>query len=334
MDRNTQQRNFRMFLNGRNSSGFSLAGLLVAVGIIFITSYAVLKGISNNGKIQAKVEAKLTANKFQDALIAAVADRAREFFRDDCSAARWGGVGTPEVAKAFSTLKIDGPDGQTGSLSFIKAGSTPAHMETFAKDVIRCRQPVGPATLPGGGQYAYFCLQFNRDPSDQPSNKNSFWSMDGAIAEITLLPIDLASDNPILCKEVKGARAGVKVQWRTYGVLNNSRISSEDKTQSGFRSSGIFLISGAGTEDLVTPTCSTIAVRSTTTPGTCTVTVTRNKGEIYRVTVGSVDLPRVNLSTWTGSVPCAINKLVQIKPTAIRPGGGPITCSVANVPKK
>jgi len=317
----------------RNASGFSLAGLMVAVGLISVTSYAVLKGISNNGKIQAKVEAKVTANKFQDALIAAVADRAREFFRDDCSGARWGTVGTPEVAKAFSTLKIDGPDGQTGSLSFIKAGSTPANMETFAKDVIRCKKPVGPATL-GGGQYAYFCLQFNRDPNDPPSNKNSFWSMDGAIAEITLLPIDLAADTPILCKDVKGARAGVKVQWRTYGVLNNNRIASEDKTQSGFRSSGIFLISGAGTEDLVTPTCSTAATRSTTTPGTCTVTVTRQKGEIYRVTVGSVDLPRVNLSTWTGSVPCATGKVVPIKPTATRPGGGPITCPTAVVPKK
>ena len=333
MDHQTQQRNFRTFLEMRNTNGFSLVGLLVAVGIISITSYAVLRGISNSLKMQSKVEAKITANKFQDSLIAAVADRAREFFRDDCSGARWGGVGNPEVAKAFSTLKIDGPDGQTGSLSFIKAGSTPANMDTFAKDVSRCRQPVGPATLPGGGQYAYFCLQFNRDPNDPPSNKNSFWSMDGAIAEITLLPIDLAADTPILCNKVKGARAGVKVQWRTYGVLNNSRISSEDMTKTGFRSSGIFLISGAGTEDLVTPTCSTIAVRSTTTPGTCTVTATQNKGEIYRVTVGSVELPRVNLSTWTGSVPCATGRVVPIRPTATRPGGGPITCSGANVPK-
>ena len=227
------------------TSGFSLPGVLVGVGLIGISATIISQTVINSRRTQKTTEIKLSSNKFQQAALDAVTERVKEFVLENCSGTRWGGTGL-EVEKAFSELPLVTDSGVTTVLKFTKA----PNLLTGNDDVkSRCRAPVGPGVL-GAGQYMSFCMEVN--PTGSPQ-------VDYRLLELLIVPVNLASDQAIQCSQARGAAAGVKVTWQMYNQIDNSKVSGGASGKTVLKESGIFLVS-AETESY-SGTCNINAAR-------------------------------------------------------------------------
>ena len=242
--------------DSKSSSGFSLASVLVGVGILGISAVVVSQTVINSRRAQKLVDTKLSSNKFQQAILDSLTERVKEFAQFNCSGATWGGTGTTEVEKAFSKIGIVA-DGKVGlQLNFTKSAS---RLPDNTDVKTRCQNPVGPATL-NTGQYMRFCMEIKPTTATNNSVKYGFSQMDYRLLEVLIIPVNLATDKPITCAQARGAAGGMKVVWQIFNVLNNSRINSADTSNKTVtRESGVFLVS-AETESYAN-TCNVTASR-------------------------------------------------------------------------
>jgi type II secretory pathway pseudopilin PulG len=246
-------------------AGFSLPGVLVGVGLIGISATIVSQTVINSRRAQKSAELKLTSNKFQQAALDAVTERVREFVFEKCSGARWGGGGL-DVEKAFREFPLAMDSNVRTSLRF----TTSADLLDGHPDVKdRCKEPVGP-TASEPTKPIRFCMEITKTGSDQ---------VDYRLLELLIVPINLASDQPIQCSQASGAAAGVKVTWQMYNQIDNKKISgsasvrsdANQSSQTVMKESGVFLIS----------------LEAESYSGTCSITASRN---------GSTNQCEVNVS--------------------------------------
>jgi type II secretory pathway pseudopilin PulG len=212
-------------------AGFSLPGVLVGVALMGISATIISQTVVNSRRTQKASELKLTSNKFQQAALDGVTERAKEFVLEKCSGERWGGAGTSEVEKAFRELPITNESGVTTSLKFTKSKASLDSLDGHADVRTRCENPVGPGVM-GSGQYMSFCMEIT--PTGSPQ-------IDYRLLELLIVPVELASDAPINCADARGAAAGVKVTWQMYNQVDNKAVSGSGKTV--MKESGVFLVS-------------------------------------------------------------------------------------------
>ena len=240
------------------TSGFSLPGVLLGVGLIGISATIISQTVINSRRTQKSAELKLSSNKFQQAALNAVTDRVKDFVLEErCSGARWGGSGTSEVEKAFSELQLMTDSGVTTSLKFTKSPD----LLTGHDDVKeRCRAPVSLGAL-DAGEYMRFCMEIT--PTGSPQ-------VDYRLLELLIVPVNLASDQAMKCSDASGAAAGIKVTWQMYNQINNSKVSGGATDKTVLTESGIFLVS-AETQSY-SGTCNITAARVGITDQ-CTINV-------------------------------------------------------------
>jgi hypothetical protein len=242
--------------------GFSLPGVLVGVGLLGVSAVVISNTVVDARRSQQVADIKLSANKLQQAILDAVTGRVKEFMLYKCSGARWGGVGSTEVEKAFSRIEIPigsaSSDGAPPSLKFYnQAGDIPTSFN--------CSAPVGPAPMDesnaNSGQYLRFCMTV--DPPGHPAVAQR-------LLELLVVPINLASDSAITCQDTRGPGAGVKVTWQMHNKINKDKVRGSGDGVSVLKESGTFLIS-AETESY-SGTCNVTATRQGAT-NQCTVNV-------------------------------------------------------------
>jgi type II secretory pathway pseudopilin PulG len=215
------------------AEGFSLPGVLVGVALMSISATIISQTVVNSRRTQKASELKLTSNKFQQAALDAVTERAKEFVLEDCFGARWGGSGL-EVEKAFRELPITTESGVTTSLKFTKSKASLDLLDGHADVKRRCENPVDPGVM-GSGQYIMsFCMEIT--PTGSPQ-------IDYRLLELLIVPVELASDQAKSCRDARGAAAGIKVTWQMYNQMDNKKVSGSGSGKTVLKESGVFLVS-------------------------------------------------------------------------------------------
>ena len=281
-----------------SQDGFSMVEMMVGVALIGISAIGIVQGLDFARTSQKDAALKASSGKFQDSFRAAIADRARDFISDSCTGARYGysdaGSGgttggttgattgatlttASPVSKAFDSLSMTADPSLGGGMAFTTKPTDVA--DVFTSAAVRCRDPKPSSNQASGmgkidlnlvtkGDYAHFCLNLlvNKDNKKAGSTEN-FWTMDGAFAEILIIPVDLATDSPIFCKDAKSSSQGFKVVYSIFG-------SYKDKSSGalkGIRSNGLFF---GAIKSAIKPTdtgSTTGSTTGTTTGGSCPV---------------------------------------------------------------
>ncbi len=225
--------------------GASMPAILVSSGILGILGFGVIKSLGEAGKFQNENAVRASATKFQDVMRAELAKTARKFIADDCTGSRFGGVSNP-LKFAFDKLDINSLD--SGDSVSMRYTTTPVARASEHKDAAkRCTQPrngIANGARIGAGEYAYFCLKFEASQNYvQKGNLSaqSFWRVPDAFMEVMIVPVQLQTDTPILCRDVNGGAQGAKI---LYSVYYSSQFGASSGGSLGKRLYGVFYVSG------------------------------------------------------------------------------------------
>jgi hypothetical protein len=274
------------FRERRMAEGFSLPGVLVGVALLSISATIISQTVINSKRAQKFAEAKLTSNKYQQALLDAITKRARDFMYDNCSGARWVGSGITDVEKAFAKLDIVS-DGAYG-LQAVFTKSTGLNP--------RCNDPQ--VANIGSGKSFHFCLQIKATaaPTTADAKKYQFAQMDDRVMELLVVPVNLATDQAIQCDEVRGAGAGLKIVWQIFNQFKNSRVAARNTGTTITKESGVILVSAESEES--SETC-TLSINRIGNSERCNLAVSgfRRMPKIYR---DGVEIP--GAGTWSNTV--------------------------------
>jgi hypothetical protein len=299
-------------------AGFSLPGVLVGVGLIGISATIISQTVVNSRRAQKSAELKLTSNKFQQAALEAVTERVKEFVLEDCSGTRWGGSGLVEVEKAFRELPLMTESGVTTSLKFTRsADALDGHLDVKK----RCQDPAGPGAL-GSGEYMSFCMEMT--PTGAPQ-------INYRLLELLMVPVNLASDEAILCSDANGAAAGIKVTWQMYNQIDNKKANGSGRGNTVLKESGVFLVS------LETPpariVCQSLtAVRDPCNPATCNVTITKGSSDSATAIIPGASSVSQSGDIYTGRNVACPTSGAMITGLLRDSAGGMVSCAPFSVP--
>jgi hypothetical protein len=131
-----------------------------------------------------------------------------------------------------------------GGMEFTTAPTNVA--DVFRAAAQRCGNPKPSNSQPSGrgsignGEYAHFCMNLLVKPENRKAGStDNFWSMDGAFAEILIVPVNLATDAPILCKDAQSSSQGYKVVYSIFGSYKDPSSGTTAELK-GIRSNGLF----------------------------------------------------------------------------------------------
>lgn len=228
-------------------SGTSVPAILVSAGVLGVSAVGITTALNQASKSQNDAAIKASAGKFQDVLRSELAKTIRNYLSDDCTGARYGSTVAP-LSRAFKTLTINSVD-SVGSAS-MQYTKSPVSLSTNHKAAAaRCASPRNGATDNAridGGEYIYFCMKFDVDAdylTKDKFSKQSFWKLPESFMEVLVIPVQLQTDTPILCKDVNGAGQGAKVIYSIY-YANKVGGGRENATYDGKRIDGLFYVSG------------------------------------------------------------------------------------------
>jgi len=222
----------------RNTSGFSLPGVMVGVGLLGITAVVMSNTVVESRRAQKMADLKLSSNKIQQAVLDAVTGRIKEFVLADCLGARWSNTGATEVEKAFASVPLSSDAGVT-TLNLTKTAGI------VSGTTVDCSNPVGPAAL-NSGHYMKFCMEMILPAGS---------TIERRLLELLIVPVDLATDEAITCQNARGPSAGMKVTWQMNSQVDMSKVDRSPDRKFVMKESGVYLISAetepyAGTCDV------------------------------------------------------------------------------------
>ena len=310
------------------AEGFSLPGVLVGVALMFISATIISQTVVNSRRTQKASELKLTSNKFQQAALDAVTERAREFVLESCNGERWGGSGS-EVEKAFRELPLTTESGVSTSLKFTSSANS---WEGLGDVRRRCENPVGPGVM-GSGQYMSFCMRIETCENGK-CNPPGFPQIDYRLLELLIVPVDLASDQARSCSLARGSAAGIKVTWQMYNRMDNKTVNGSGSGNTVMKESGVFLVS-METESY-SGTCKVDANRVGTT-NQCKIDVsglgrrppTLLKNNVVMTGFNWVRSPSANNDAFTATTMCETNLESRFRAQSAE---GTVYCDAPPVP--